>query len=242
MIERDMGQERDLAWPLVSEELAGDHEYFFSLVELLHDHVARPRGVERMHKDLWHSRCRHYTDFDVVTGKAVYRWRVNKILDRSDVGHRLADEGEDQGRLVTLSDAGRADLLHAHAQRTGRDPESDEILDAIAMFRARGAGRHQKQAALAILCRVLEQRRSNVIQDQMARKDSGALFDIANNFHIRHGDGSRVQQKDYEDYYLDWIFWLYLSTAELTNRVLDDQALTAGRKRADPQTAAAPNR
>ncbi|MGV9820738.1 hypothetical protein [Nocardia xishanensis] len=102
--------------------------------------------------------------------------------------------------------------------------------------------RHQKQAALAIVCRVLEQRRGNVIQNQMARKDSGALFDIANNFHIRHGDGSRVQQKDYEDYYLDWIFWLYLSTAELTNRVLDDQALTAGRTRADPQTAAAPGR
>ncbi|MGN2638287.1 hypothetical protein ACTD5D_19250 [Nocardia takedensis] len=239
VIHRALSPEFELSWPLVAEELAADPENFLSLIEVLHDNAARPRVVEFTHSE-WEDRCNHYTDYDVGTGRAVYRWRLNKVLDRSDLGHRLAEEGEDLGRLVTLSDEGRTDLLHALAQRRGDDPEADEIFDAIAMFRARGASRQQKQLALAGLYRVLEQRRGNVIQDQMTKKDSGALFDIANNFHIRHGDGSRIQHKDYDDYYLDWVFWLYLSTAELTSRVLDDQARVAVRNHTKPQPSTTP--
>lgn len=40
-------------------------------------------------------------------------------------------------------------------------------------------------------------------------------------FHIRHQDVK--QKRDYDEFYLDWIFWLYLSTIELTNRVIDEQ-------------------
>jgi hypothetical protein len=72
---------------------------------------------------------------------------------------------------------------------------------------------------------VLEERRRGVLAQALAKSDRGALFDIANNFHIRHQDAK--QQRDYDDYYLDWIFWLYLSTIELTNRVLDDQHKSA---------------
>ncbi len=46
-----------------------------------------------------------------------------------------------------------------------------------------------------MLSRVLAQRRHNVITDHMTKKDSGALVDIANNFHIRHGDGRLIQSR-----------------------------------------------
>jgi hypothetical protein len=43
----------------------------------------------------------------------------------------------------------------------------------------------------------------------------------ANNFAIRHQ--RRGQQGDYDPVFLDWIFWLYLGTVELTNRLLARQ-------------------
>ncbi|WP_218022302.1 hypothetical protein [Nocardia amamiensis] len=228
MIVRELKLTEPPAWPLDPDELTADPELFFRLIEMLHDNIARPRRVENSHYEFGEA-CTHYTDFHIGTGKAIYRWRVNKILDRSDLDLRLAEEGEDVGRLVTATDLGRTDLLDELASRGGREPAADEVLQAVAMFRARGAGRQQKQAALAMLSRVLEERRYNVLAEVMTKKDSGALFEIANGFHIRHGDARIKQQRDYEDYYLDWIFWLYLSSIELTNRVLDDQALTTKR-------------
>lgn len=58
------------------------------------------------------------------------------------------------------------------------------------------------------------------------------MFDIANNFHIRHQDAR--QKRDYDDFYLDWIFWLYLSMVELIKLILDDQRADAPRERHAP--------
>ena len=50
------------------------------------------------------------------------------------------------------------------------------------------------------------------------RKDEGVLFDIANNFAIRHRRDD--QRADYDPAFLDWVFWWYLATIELTDCIL----------------------
>jgi hypothetical protein len=154
----------------------------------------------------------------------VYRWRVNKILAHSNLGLVLADEGDDVGRLVTVTDDAREALVHAVVAREDDGP-ADQVRHALALFRQRGADSHQKRSAVAALALVLEERRHNVLADALAKSDRGALFDIANNFHIRHQDAK--QRRDYDDFYLDWIFWVYLATIELTNRVIDGQDVQA---------------
>ncbi|WP_222671127.1 hypothetical protein [Rhodococcus erythropolis] len=79
---------------------------------------------------------------------------------------------------------------------------------------------------MAALALVLEERRHTVLTDAMAKSDRGALFDIANNFHVRHQDVK--QKRDYDEFYLDWIFWVYLASIELTNRVIDEQSAQTG--------------
>ncbi len=49
----------------------------------------------------------------------------------------------------------------------------------------------------------------------MLSKDEDVLFQIANRFNIRHQ--SAAQQGDYDVAFLDWIFWWYLATIELTD-------------------------
>jgi hypothetical protein len=219
LINRELGIEG--LWPLDPGRLSGDGDLFFDVVEFLHDIASRPttRSLHSYADCGWHHR-----GFEIEPGRAVYRWRVNKILERTDLGLLLAEEGDDVGRLVAAIDDGRADLVTAALARDDGEA-TDQVRHAIELFRARGADRNQKRSAVAVLALVLEERRRDVLPAALTRRDSGAIFDIANNFHIRHQDGA--QKRDYDDFYLDWIFWLYLSTVELTNRVIDVQRTQA---------------
>ncbi|MGA4688670.1 hypothetical protein ACPCXD_00235 [Rhodococcus sp. AB351] len=217
VIERELG-EKD-AWPLDADALAADVDLFYSIVEVLHDSIARPRKPSFYHQ---FGDCGwHREDFDIDTGRAIYRWRVNKIFDRGDTGLRLAEEGEDIGRLVTVTDVVRGDLVAAVANRSDEEPATEQVRHALALFRERGADRNQKRSAIAVLALILEERRHDVLTDALAKSDRGALFEIANGFHIRHQNAG--QKRDYDDFYLDWVFWVYLASIELTNRILDEQ-------------------
>ncbi|MFE6229500.1 hypothetical protein ACFVQZ_36445, partial [Streptomyces sp. NPDC057854] len=70
----------------------------------------------------------------------------------------------------------------------------------------------EKKSAVVTLAGVLEIER-NLLEEKLLSKDEGALFTIANKFAIRHQRAD--QQPDYDDAYLDWIFWWYLATVEL---------------------------
>jgi hypothetical protein len=216
LLHRELGVEG--LWPLRPNLLTKDIDLFFDVIEFLHDQVARPtsRYFHSFSGCGWHNET-----FEVKPGRVAYRWRVNKFLERSDLGLRLADEGEDVGRLVTVADDARADLVQAVVARDDGGP-ADQVRHALTLFRARGADRNQKRSAVVALALVLEERRYNVLEEALSKKDSGALFHIANGFHIRHQKAD--QKPDYDDFYLDWIFWLYLASIELTNRIIDKQA------------------
>jgi hypothetical protein len=201
-------------------ELAGP-DVFLSVVEVAHDLVARPRSVERVHS---YGRCgTHYADFSRASGQRLFRARVNEILARAHIPFRLADSGEDRGRVVVVSDDAREDLL-TRALGDGPSGARNTVEHAIALFRARGAGRDEKRSAVVALARILEEHRST-LKSELLSKDEGALFQIANGFDVRHNDGK--QATDYDDAFLDWVFWWYLGTIELIGRLEQRQATAA---------------
>jgi hypothetical protein len=198
-------------WPPAPQRLTEDPDLFCDVVEVLHDLIARPR-TRWMHA---YAGCGwHHGDFSIEAGRTLYRWRVNRLLGRSDLGLHLADEGEDVGRLVTATDPARAELLRTAAQR--EDPIADRLRHAISLYRGRHATEHDKRSAVIVLSGVLEQRRT-LIKKELLRKDEGDLFTIANTFAIRHQN--EQQKSDYSVEFLDWIFWWYLATIELTDRL-----------------------
>ncbi|MFC9876443.1 hypothetical protein [Nocardia salmonicida] len=220
-------------WPMEADHFTGsvwtgghDEGLFYDVVEYLHDHAARPRHSS-WHSIDWDNDCEHYYDYDVEAGQTVYRWRMNKILERSEIDLRLASTGPDIGTLVsTPPDCGRAELLDALAARPDdKEHDADDVQRAISLFLNRSAGRSDKRAAISLLYRALERRRRNVVASALNGADSEPLYMIANKYDLRHNKAD--QHRDYPDYYLDWVFWMYLSTIELTNRVIDDQATTS---------------
>jgi hypothetical protein len=190
-------------------------ELFYDVVEALHDLVARPR---RRH---WHDYGQEwdFSDYARAPGQAVYRWRVNDLLGHSDVPLRLAEEGSDVGQLVHAIGDPREELL----QRSLQSPEPlvrDLVEHAVAQFRRRDGTVAAKREAVKTLADVLEHRR-RLLKQELYSGDEGALFRIANEFRIRHMNES--QKTDYNPAFLDWIFWWYLATIELTDRLLERQ-------------------
>jgi hypothetical protein len=194
-------------WPLKPHQWSED--VFYDLIEVFHDLVARPR-TRSYHS--WNECGWHYGDFATDIGRALYRWKVNTLLEAGGLELRLADDDEDIGRLVQLVDDARTDLV----ERTLASPDrgvAGRVMHAIALFRGRAATEHDKRSAVVALALVLEERRQFL---------KTALFHIANKFAIRHQDTK--QHTDYDPMFLNWIFWSYLSTIELSDRLLARQA------------------
>ncbi len=201
-------------WPLAPDKW--DDSTFYGLVEVYHDLVSRPR--ERSYHE--YAMCGwHYSHFSATAGREVYRWKVNELLQASGIGYRLADSGEDQGRLVAIFDDGRSSLLDQAISHAEPDTAT-RVRHAIALFRKRDAISEDKRSALITLAGILEERRQ-VMKAELVSADEGALFQIANKFAIRHQN--KDQQANYDPAFLDWMFWWYLGTVELTNRILRRQ-------------------
>ncbi len=218
--ENQSGEDQVRLWPMAPNDgfdpaSAWSDGLFYDLIEALHDLVARPLSR------YWHDFAREwdYRDYAKAPGQAVYRWRVNDLLGRSKVRLRLAESGEDTGRLVTAAGDARDDLV----ERALSSPEPkvrDRIEHAVALFRDRHATLATKRDATRTLADVLEKRK-RLLKQHLLSRDESALFAIANNFELRHLN--EQQKSDYDAAFLDWVFWWYLATVELTDRLLARQ-------------------
>jgi hypothetical protein len=197
-------------WPLDESAPSWDRDRFYDLLEVFHDLVARP-ATRRFHD--FNGCGWHYRDFALEPARILYRWRVNRLLARHGIPYRLAEGGEDEGRLVATVDEARSNLvdLALAGDDDGRVPH------AIALYRARTATEHDKRSAILALASLLEERR-DLLKDRLFSKDEGALFQIANEFALRHRN--EAQKSGYDPIFLDWVFWWYLATVELTDRLL----------------------
>lgn len=180
-------------------------------VEVQHDIAARPiRGWFHSYSGCgWHP-----VDYDRASGQALYRQRMNQVLEASTLGLRLAAEGDDVGRIVRVLPGGLDDLVMELADVAATGDRS--VPHAIGLFRRHGATREDRRSAVRELADVLEGHRQ-LLKDELMSKDEDALFLIANKFGIRHRGAN--QKTDYPDEYLDWLFHWYLATVDLVRRL-----------------------
>ncbi|GAB7192782.1 hypothetical protein NUM3379_34910 [Kineococcus sp. NUM-3379] len=198
-------------WPLQPD--AWDEDLFYSLIEAIGDLIARPR--HRTYHD--YADCGwHYSRFAAQPGQALYRTRINSLLNRWSFDLRLAEDGEDVGRLVRIVGDDR-DALVSTVLATPSATDQNTVAHAVAMFRDRDADRAAKVSAIVALARILEDRRP-LLRDKLHARDEGALFEIANRYDLRHSNPQQL--RDYGEEFLDWVFWWYLATVELSDRLM----------------------
>lgn len=195
-----------------SDPATWDENDLCDFVEVFHDLAARPTAGE---EHSFNERGWHPSGFDETSGQALYRWRINELLEEAALGLRLADEGEDVGRMVRVA-AGDLDRLVADVLRQSTR-DAAVVAHAVALFRDRNGGREGQRSAILALAHILEGRRS-VLKKHLG-SDENHLFNIANNFNLRHNTDRQL--REYDDAFLEWIFYWYLATVQLLERIED---------------------
>ncbi|MFD9032565.1 hypothetical protein ACFVZW_15645 [Streptomyces sp. NPDC059567] len=199
-------------WPLAPT--TWDEDTFYGLIEVFHDLVSRPR-LRSFHS---YGGCGwHHSEFHNGPARILYRAKINELLREAGAAYELAAEGEDLGRLVAVTDDARRQLVH-RVLNDSPPAITTRVRHAIALFRARDASLESKRSAIVAAVGILEERRA-LIREDLGKPDDGALFEIANRFDLRHRRADQLA--NYNDAFLDWTFWWYLATVELTNKLIE---------------------
>lgn len=207
-------RKRDLT-PIRSRIESYTEEDLFDMIEFLYEHCSMPKdGTHHSYSDCgW-----HYSTFEKEPGRLEYREKMNKVLALYRSGYELSLEGE----ILALADSGLEGLFEAPVP--GPDPENvaARVEAARTKFRRYRASMDERRDAIRDLADVLEYLRPQ-LKKVFATKDESDLFNLANNFGIRHHTDAQKTQYDKPIWY-SWMFYYYLATIHAAVRLIEKSA------------------
>lgn len=199
-------------WPIYSKHMNYSEDDIFDVIEILYDLISKP--IEGDYHS-WNDCGWHYHTFDKEAGRMEFRKEINEFLADYQDGWELSENGE----ILTKGDEGLDNILKADLPIIDQDNVNDKVRKAILKFRRHKSTIDDRKEAVRELADVLEFLRPQIKQELLS-KDESDLFNIANNFAIRHHNQS--QKKEYDKaVWLSWIFYVYLSTIHLLVRLVN---------------------
>lgn len=200
---------RDNLFPVHEHAESWDEDTLLDAVELYGQLVSRgdPDNSDSRFHD--YGGCGwHYRGFTREPGFSEYRTAVNKVLARLAGGFVLNADGQ----VERLVDPALNDLALPASDATPLEGDDEKLVQgAIAKFRRRDLA--SRRDAVRDLADVLERLRI-IAPGLMFKKDEGPLFEIANEYWIRHNKPDQAREYDH-DVWWDWIFHLNLASIRL---------------------------
>jgi hypothetical protein len=143
-------------------------------------------------------------------GQQRFKAAVNPVLARVTPPLEMDESGE---IVNTLEEPFRRLVEQPLRDEAPKREVGDRVEAAIKHFRRRGATADNRRAAVKELVDVLEYLRPDA-EEHLMSEDEGALFQLANNFAIRHN--KRETRRDFDEpAFLAWAFYVYLATIRL---------------------------
>lgn len=208
-------------WPIEGRISAYSEDDLFDVIELLYDCASE--GIEtRGTFHQWDGCGWHYDAFDGPKGRAEFRKAINDILIEYGPGYDLTPAGE----IIVRAPSGLVDLEHAPKPPGDRDNVQMRVDQAISKFRRRGASFHERKDAVRDLADILEFLRP-AAKSVLLSRDEADLFELANNFGIRHHNQKQKTQYDKAIWY-SWLFYHYLATIHAVTRLIDKSKAKSG--------------
>jgi hypothetical protein len=199
-------------WPFHDRSGNWEEEDLFDVIELLHDCASK--GVDGRHHSYLNCGM-HYETFNQDVGQNDFRVAMNGILRDYDKGYVLTASGE----ILAVGPRGLRDL--ARAPKPPGDPTNVQgRLDAaIDKFQRRGSTTSDRRDAIRDLADILEFLRPKA-KAVLTQQDEADLFNLANNFGIRHHNQRQKTQYD-EGIWQSWMFYYFLASIHATTRLIE---------------------
>jgi hypothetical protein len=198
---------RDNLWPIQDKCSEYSKADLFDVIEFIYDNISKPL-----------KRCScgvHYEKFNQAIGRQEYRFQINDLLKDFETGFELSENGE----ILAVNDSGFSDLIEE--QIIEHDPENVEtrISAAILKFRRYRSSQDEIRGAVRELADVLEFLRPKM-KNVLDKRDENDLFNIVNNFGIRHHNDQ--QKTDYDrSVWNNWMFYYYLATIHAILKLIE---------------------
>ncbi len=203
---------KDDLWPLRIKIRDYTEDDLFDMIEFMHDHCTKPiSGTYHSYNNCGY----HYNVFSEEDGHQDYREKLNDILKDYKEGYEISVKGE----ILSLPEADLAPLLLASIPSDDQQNIISKIELSTNKFRKYKSSLADRKDALRELADILEFLRPQ-IKLSLISKDENDLFNIINNFEIRHHN---PQQKNHYDkaIWYSWMFYFYLATIHAALRLIE---------------------
>lgn len=184
----------------------------FDVIEFLYDCCSK--GIDGYYHSFGDCGF-HHSDFNDNEGQKDFRELINPLL--KDYGDRF--ELSKDGEILYLADSGLTNLFDADVPTDDIENIRNKVDQAIVKFRRYKSTIDDRQNAIRDLVDVLEFLRPKA-KKYLQKKDESDLFNIANNFGIRHHNEKQKTHYD-KSIWLSWMFYHYLSTIHALLRLIE---------------------
>ena len=200
-------RKRDL-WPIEQFIEKYEEDDLFDIIEFLFQGVSKPiEGSYPSYGDCG----MHWETFNRKQGQDDFREKMNEILSLYETPYELSDKGE----VLHKPEKGFEQIFEADVPTPDSNIKS-RVDSAIVKYRRHGATVDDRRQAVRDLADVLEYLRPKV-KELLIKQDEKDLFNIANNFGIRHHNEQQKTSYD-TSLWLSWMFYFYLSTIHVVLR------------------------
>lgn len=198
-------------WPIDKNVQKYSEDDLFDIIEFLYQHVSKPIDGT-MHS--WNECGMHWETFNQAEGRREYREKINQILQHYEKRFDLSEKGE----VLHRPEEGFEPIFNADVPSKDANVV-DRVNAATLKFRRHGSSIDDRRQAVRDLADVLEYLRPKV-QSLLTSKDENDLFNIANNFGIRHHNDKQKTSYD-AAIWLSWMFYFYLATIHVVLRKIE---------------------
>ncbi|MCY6958885.1 hypothetical protein [Clostridium brassicae] len=180
----------------------------FSVIEILYEHIGKIDSDALSPYE--------YDDLIKDEAQKEFREHINSFLRFYEDGYFL----DNKGHVIVLPNDGLLDLIQKECPKNITDNIVEKIRSAIKMYFSFSSTLVEKQKAIAVLADVMEPLREDMKEifnsewNFNKNKHDKLIFNIVNNFEIRHEDKpNKNQNKEYDkSIWYEWMFHYYLST------------------------------
>lgn len=199
----------------MQENITITEDHIFDTLEFLYDHVSKPGEWGQMSTDTGFNYY-DYDSYDDKAGQEEFRNTANMFLADYKTGFELTKDGI----ILAIGTDGLQYILDADIIPYDEANVDCKVRNAISKWRNRRIDLSEKKEAIRELADVFEWlKKTKGLATVLDGKDESAIFDIANNFGIRHHNPKQKTNYDQKIWY-SWIFHFYLATYHASIRLL----------------------